>query len=83
MHDPIGVGHGGHLASEIVAAGVQGGDLFAYFCFWAGGTLRVSAFRRLALNCFSEIIFSLLLSTSGCEFPYSIKVKHTNLGIGR
>ena len=43
MHDPIGVGHGGHLAGEMVPARVQGGDLFAFCGSGTGGTTGVPA----------------------------------------
>jgi hypothetical protein len=43
VHDPIGLGHGGHLAGQVVTAGVQGRDFFALFRFGAAGTLRVPA----------------------------------------
>ena len=43
VHDAIGLGHGGYLAGQTMTPGVQGGYLFAFVRFGAGGTLRVSA----------------------------------------
>ncbi len=43
MHEAVRVGHGGYLAGEIVAAGVQSGRFFAFPGPGTRGTLRVAA----------------------------------------
>ena len=70
MHNPIGVGHSGHLAGEIVPAGVQGGRLFALLGPGTRGTLGVAAvgfelFLRNHIQCDSTCSIGRLKSVLG------------------
>ena len=71
VHDAIGVGHGGYLAGEIMAAGVQSGRFFAFLRPGTRGTQGVAA-----------VGFELFFGDHVVRISTSTKVKHTKLWFG-